>query len=145
MKDKPRKVIVKTMTVNRRVDDVFEFFEDVKKSMEVGGAAKSVEKGSDGWWTFDHVVAGKAKKRHENVREAGVLDHVFAGDGLSRKLYVRIVPNQSGSTVVWIFIKPDSLPDEIFENQLNTGFDRRLLSGRRRLMAAELAIIMAPR
>jgi hypothetical protein len=124
MKDKPRKVIVKTMTVNRGVDDVFEFFEDVKKSMEVGGAAKTVEKGSDGWWTFDHVVAGKAKIKHAKVREAGVLDHVFVGGGLSWKEYVRIVPNQSGSTVVWTFMKPDGLPDGIFENQLNTGFDR---------------------
>ena len=126
MKDKPRKVIVKTMTVNRGVDDVFEFFEDVKKSMEVGGAAKSVEKGSDGWWTFDHVVAGKAKIKHEKVREAGVLDHVFVGGGLSWKVYVRIVPNQSGSTVVWTFVKPDGLPDRIFENQLNTGFDSEI-------------------
>ena len=32
----PRKVIVKMMTVNRDVDDVFNFFEDVK-NMEIGG------------------------------------------------------------------------------------------------------------
>jgi hypothetical protein len=118
----PRKVVVKTMTVNRSVDDVFDFFEDVKKSMEVGGAAKSVTKGGDGWWTFDHVVAGRAKMKHEPVREAGVLDHIFVG-GLEWKVYVRITPNQSGSTVVWTFIRPDGLTDEQFENQLNSGFD----------------------
>ena len=126
MKDSnPRKVIVKTMTVNRSVDDVFDFFEDVKKSMEVGGAAKSVVKGSDGWWTFDHVVAGKAKMKHVPVREAGVLDHIFVGGGLEWRVYVRIIPNQSGSTVVWTFIRPDGLDDEQFENQLN-GFDRKI-------------------
>lgn len=48
MFDKPRKVIVKTMTVDRSVDDVFAFFED-PKSMEIGGSAKSVAKGKDGW------------------------------------------------------------------------------------------------
>jgi hypothetical protein len=124
MKDRPRKVVVKTMTVNRSVDDVFDFFEDVKKSMEIGGAAKSVARGNDGWWTFDHVVAGKAKMKHEKVREVGVLDHVFVGGGLEWKVYVRIVPNQSGATVVWTFIRPSGLSDEQFEGQLSSGFDR---------------------
>jgi hypothetical protein len=122
----PRKAVVKTMTVNRSVDEVFDFFEDVKKSMEVGGAAKAVTKGSDGWWTFDHVVAGKAKMKHEPVRGAGVLDHIFVGGGLTWKVYVRIIPNQSGSIVVWAFMRPDGLTDEQFESQLNIGFDREI-------------------
>ena len=42
--NEPRKVIVKTMTVNRGVDDVFNFFENIK-NMEIGGAIKSVTKG----------------------------------------------------------------------------------------------------
>jgi len=117
----PRKIVVKTMTVNRSVDDVFDFFED-PRSMEIGGAAKSVVKSSDGWWTFDHVVAGKAKMKHVLVREAGVLDHVFVGGGLEWKVYVRIIPNCSGATVIWTFVRPDGLSDEQFEKQL-MGFD----------------------
>lgn len=76
----PRKVVIKTMTANRNVDDVFGFFSD-PKSMEIGGAAKSVARGSDGWWTFDHV-SGKAKMKHLPLRQAGVLDHVFVGAGV---------------------------------------------------------------
>ena len=57
----PHKVVVKTITMNRTVNVVFDFFEDVKKSMEVGGAAKSVTKGNEDWWIFEHVIAGKAK------------------------------------------------------------------------------------
>jgi hypothetical protein len=122
----PRKVVIKTMTVNRNMDDVFDFFEDVKKSMEAGGAAKSVAKGSDGWWTFDHIVAGKSKMKHTPIKEAGVLDHVFVGAGLEWHAYVRIVPNQGGATVTWTFVRPDGLTDEQFERQLD-GFDHEIV------------------
>jgi len=118
----PRKVVVvKTMTVNRSVDDVFGFFED-PKSMEIGGAAKSVAKHDDGMRTFDHAVAGKARIKHAPIRDAGVLDHVFTGGGHEWKVYVRMIPNYDGTTVIWTFVKPDGLSDEQFESQLR-GFD----------------------
>lgn len=47
----PRKVIVKTMTVNRSTDTVFEFFKNIK-NMENGGILKDITKGEDGWWKF---------------------------------------------------------------------------------------------
>lgn len=131
MLDKPRKVIVKTMTVDRSVDDVFDFFED-PKSMEIGGSARSVAKGSDGWWTFDHFVAGRAKMKHAPVRPAGVLDHVFAVAGMEWKVYVRIIPNQRGATVIWTFIRPSILTDGQFEKQLE-GFDREIASWKKAL------------
>lgn len=135
MFDKPRKVIVKTMTVERTFDDVFDFFED-PKSMEIGGSARSVAKGKDGWWTFDHVLAGKAKMKHAPVREAGVLDHVFAGAGLEWKVYVRIIPNQGGATVTWTFIRPSILTDGQFEKQLE-GFDREIVLWKKALEGSQ--------
>ncbi len=131
MLEKPRKVIVKTMTVDRSIDDVFDFFED-PKSMEIGGSARSVAKGRDGWWTFDHVVAGRAKMKHAPVRPAGVLDHVFAVAGMEWKVYVRIIPNQRGATVIWTFIRPSILTDGQFEKQLE-GFDREIASWKKAL------------
>ena len=122
---KPHKVIVKLMSVSAPVDKVFAFFEDVKTSMEAGKAAKSVTKGDDGWWTFDHVTAGPAKLRHTTVRNAGVIDHTFSGGGLEWTVYVRIVPNRGGSTTSWTFIRPDRLTDEQFENQLKS-FDHEI-------------------
>lgn len=119
----PRKIVVKTMTVNRGVDDVFSFFED-PKSMEIGGAAKSVRKDSDGSWTFDHIT-GRARMTHAPIREAGVLDHTFVGAGIEWKVYVRMVPNFGGTTVIWIFLRPDALSDEQFESQLK-GFDTEI-------------------
>lgn len=122
---RPRKVIVKLMSVNAGVDKVYAFFEDVKKSMEAGQAATSVKKGADGWWTFDHVSAGKAKLRQVAFREAGVLDHIFSGGGLEWTVYVRSVPNSGGSTTTWTFVRPEGLTDEQFENQLSS-FDREI-------------------
>jgi hypothetical protein len=116
--NKPHKVILKQMTVDASFDKTYSFFEDVKKSMEAGKAAANVAKGDDGWWTFDHVAAGKSKLRHAPVREAGVIDHIFSGGGLEWNVYVRIVPNNGGSTTTWTFIKPDGLTDEQFTNQL---------------------------
>ena len=114
----PRKVIVKTMTVNRSTDTVFEFFKNVK-NMESGGLLKDITKGEeDGWWKF-HNPAGEAKLKLSRIeQELGVIDHVFVGNGLVWHVYVRIVPNGHGSTALWTFTRPDGLDDKQFEGQL---------------------------
>ena len=113
----PRKVIVKTMTVNTSTNTVFEFFENVK-NMETGGILKGIREGEDGWWIF-HTPAGEAKLKLSRIgQELGVIDHIFVGNGLVWHVYVRIVPNQHGSTVSWTFIRPDGLDDKQFEEQL---------------------------
>ena len=113
----PRKVIVKTMTVNRSTDTVFEFFKNIK-NMENGGILKDITKGEDGWWKFN-TPAGEAKLKLGLVwQELGVIDHVFVVNGLVWQVYVRIVPNQDGSTASWTFIRPDGLDDKQFEEQL---------------------------
>ena len=113
----PRKVIVKTMTVSRSTDTVFDFFENLK-NVESGGVFKDITRGEDGWWKFN-TPTGEAKLKIERaVRELGILDHVFVGNGLVWQVYVRIVPNQHGSTTSWTFIRPDGLNDKQFEEQL---------------------------
>ena len=113
----PRKVIVKTMITTKSVDEVFDFFANMK-NMELGGAIRSMEKIDDGWWIFDHSVLGKSRMKHTLSREFGIVDHVFIGGGLEWKVFVRVVPNQSGSTTCWTFMRPDSLSDGQFEKQL---------------------------
>ena len=117
----PRQVIVKLMTISKPADKVFDFFTDVK-NMEIGGAIKSVTKGEGDWWQFDHTVAGKGKMRVTPVSDFGILDHEFVGAGLEWKVYVRVVPNEEGSTTTWTFMRPDGLTDEQFQEQLK-GFD----------------------
>ncbi|MFL6423287.1 MAG: hypothetical protein ACJ71R_06820 [Nitrososphaeraceae archaeon] len=113
----PRKVIVKTMNVSRSTDTVFEFFENLK-NVESGGVLKDITKGEDGWWKFNTPTGGARLKINRAVRELGILDHVFVGDGLVWQVYVRIVPNQRGSTTSWTFLRPDGLDEKQFEEQL---------------------------
>jgi hypothetical protein len=117
----PRQVIIKVLTVNKPVNQVFEFFSDVRNG-KIGGAIKSVTKGDDDWWNFDHIVAGKGRMKVSPVLEFGILDHEFVGGGLEWKVYVRVVPNEKGSTTTWTFMRPDGLTDEQFQEQLK-GFD----------------------
>jgi len=120
----PRQVIVKVLTVNKPVNQVFDFFSDVK-NMEIGGAIKSVTKGDDDWWQFEHNVAGKGRMKVIHVHDFGILDHEFVGAGLEWKVYVRVVPNEEGSTTTWKFMRPDGLTDDQFQEQLK-GFDTEL-------------------
>jgi hypothetical protein len=114
----PRKVIVKTMSVKRSTDTVFGFFKNVK-NMETGRILRDITKGEDGWWKFN-TPAGEAKLKLNRVeQELGVIDHVFVGNGIVWHAYVRIVPNQHGSTASWTFIRPDGLDDRQFEEQLS--------------------------
>jgi hypothetical protein len=113
----PRKIIVKTLTTTTSVDEVFDFFANMK-NMELGDAIRSMEKIDDDWWIFDHSVLGKSRMKHTLSREFGIIDHVFIGGGLEWKVFVRVVPNQSGSTTSWTFMRPDSLSHGQFEDQL---------------------------
>lgn len=121
---KPRKVIIKVMTVERDMNDVFDFFENVK-NMETGEALKSINKGDDGWWLCETPI-GKAKIKTRPYKELGILDHIFIAGGIEWNVFVRIIPNEKGSTTTWTFVKPYSLSDEQFEEQLKM-FDQEIL------------------
>ena len=113
----PRKVIVKTLTTTKSVDKVFDFFANMT-NMEMGDAIQSMEKSDNGWWTFEHSIAGKSKMKQTLSHEYGIMDHVFIGGGLEWNVFVRVVPNQSGSTTSWMFMRPNELNDDQFEDQL---------------------------
>jgi hypothetical protein len=115
---------VKSLSTHKSVQETFDFFNNVK-NMELGGAIHSVQKNSDGWYTFDHITAGKSRIKHIVNQEFKILDHVFQGAGLEWNVYVRVIPNANGSTITWTFIKPDGLSDEQFKEQLKS-FDSEI-------------------
>jgi hypothetical protein len=84
-----------------------------------------MEKNDDGWWIFDHIIAGKSKMKHTLSQKFGILDHIFIGGGLEWHVYVRVIPNQIGSTTTWTFVRPNGLTEEQFEEQLK-GFDKEI-------------------
>ena len=112
-----RQVIVKSLNTHSGTQETFDFFSN-PKNMELGGAIQSVQKSSDGSYTFDHTIAGKSKVKLTVNQEFKILDHVFQGAGLEWNVYVRVIPNGNGSTVTWTFIQPDGLGDEQFKEQL---------------------------
>lgn len=128
---KPNKVLTKTLTTDRSADYTFAYFSDMK-NMEGGGVLASVTRQQDGWWTAE-TPAGRARLKHTKVsKEHGILDHVFVGGGLTWDAYVRVVPNCGGSTVTWMFVRPDGMSDGDFEEQLKT-FDVEIANWKRDL------------
>jgi hypothetical protein len=124
-------VIVKSLSIHNRTQEAFDFFSN-PKNMELGGAIHSMQKSPDGWYVFDHNVAGKSKMKHTVNQEFKILDHVFQGAGLEWNVYVRVIPNGNGSTITWTFIKPDGLSDEQFNEQLKN-FDLEIEGWRKAL------------
>ena len=124
-------VIVKSLSTHKSVQETFDFFSN-PKNMELGGAIHSMQKNSDDWYTFDHIIAGKSKMKHTVNQEFKILDHVFQGAGLEWNVYVRVLPNGNGSTITWTFIKPDGLSNEQFKEQLKS-FDSEIEAWRRAL------------
>jgi hypothetical protein len=50
----------------------------------------------------------------------GILDHTFIGGGLEWHVFVRIIPNEDGSTVTWTFVKPDGLSELVnFDSEIS--------------------------
>jgi hypothetical protein len=124
-------VIVKSLSIHNSTQETFDFFSN-PKNMELGGAIHSMQKSSDGWYTFDHIIAGKSKMKHNVNQEFKILDHVFQGAGLEWNVYVRVIPNGNGSTITWTFIKPVGLSDEQFKEQLKN-FDIEIEGWRKAL------------
>jgi hypothetical protein len=126
-----KKVIVKTMTVENSVKEVFNFFSE-GKNLELGGAIKSLIKNEGKVWTFEHNIAGKSMMKNFFIPEYEILDHIFLGGGLEWHVFIRVIPNGQGSTTTWIFIRPDVLDDNQFEEQLEN-FDIELTKWKKAL------------
>ena len=107
MKD-PRSVIVKTMVTKKDSKTTFDFFKNVK-NWESGGALKNIKRVGE-WWHAD-APFGEAKIRLRDDEKFGILDHEFVGGGGNWTVFGRVTPNESGSTMLWQFIRPELQED----------------------------------
>jgi hypothetical protein len=123
MKD-PRSVIVKTMVTKKDSKTTFDFFKNVK-NWESGGALKNIKRVGE-WWHAD-APFGEAKIRLRDDEKFGILDHEFVGGGGNWTVFGRVTPNESGSTMLWQFIRPEAMTQEQFEEQLEN-FDAEILA-----------------
>ena len=123
-------VIVKTLVTTRDVKATFEFFTNVK-NWESGGALKNIRKSEDNLWLYDSPF-GEAKIRLRSNEEFGILDHNFIGGGGEWTVSCRVTSNESGATVTWLFIRPEPMTQEQFEEQLKN-FDNEIMGWKKAL------------
>ncbi len=130
MSKEPRSVIVKTMVTTKDIKDTFNFFTNLK-NWESGGALKNIQKGKEDWWICNSPF-GEAKMRLRSNEKLGILDHDFIGGGGEWTVSCRVTPNESGSTVTWLFIRPELMPQVQFEEQLKN-FDNEIIGWKKAL------------
>ena len=123
MGKEPRSVIVKTLVTKKDFKTTFDFFKSLK-NWESGGVLKNIRQGDDGWWFVDSPF-GEARIKSNHDERFGILDHNFVGGGVEWTVFCRVTPNESGSTVSWLFIRPESMTHEQFEGQLKN-FDNEI-------------------
>jgi len=123
MSKEPRSVIVKTLVTRKDVKTTFDFFHNLK-NWETGGALKNIRQGNDGWWITDSPF-GEARIKLRHDAKFGILDHDFVGGGGQWTVFCRVTPNESGSVASWLFIRPEPMTHEQFEEQLKN-FDSEI-------------------
>ena len=126
----PRSVIVKTLVTKKDTKTTFDFFSNIK-NWESGGALKNIRKEKDDWWLADSPF-GEARIKLNHDEKSGILDHDFAGGGGKWTVFCRVTPNESGSAVSWLFIRPETMTQEQFEGQLQN-FDNEILGWKKAL------------
>lgn len=120
MSKQSREVIIKTITIDKNYDEVYNFFININiKNWEKGGALKNIHKlETQDLWEVDTPI-GKARIKLKPNKQFGILDHDFIGSGGdSWTVYCRVIKNAEGATVSWTFIRPEVLSKEEFESQL---------------------------
>jgi hypothetical protein len=111
------------MVTIKDVKTTFDFFMNVK-NWETGGALKNIRKNNEDWWLCDSPF-GEAKFRLRSNEQFGIIDNDFIGGGGEWTVFSRVTPNESGSTVSWLFIRPEAMTQEQFEGQLQN-FDNEI-------------------
>ncbi|HSB83446.1 MAG TPA: hypothetical protein VLD64_03035 [Nitrosarchaeum sp.] len=130
MGKEPRSVIVKTMVTTKDIKYTFKFFTNLK-NWELGGALKNIQKDKDDWWMCNSPF-GEAKMRLRSNEKFGILDHDFIGGSVEWTVSCRVTPNESGSTVTWLFIQPEPMTQKQFEEQLKN-FDNEIIGWKKAL------------
>jgi len=130
MDKEPRSVIIKTMVTTKDTKVTFKFFTNLK-NWESGGALKNIQKDKYDWWICNSPF-GEAKIRLRSNEKFGILDHDFIGGGGEWTISCRVTPNESGSTITWLFIRPEPMTQKQFEEQLKN-FDNEIIGWKKAL------------
>jgi hypothetical protein len=87
---------------------------------------KSVNK-TDGEWVEIETIHGKGHVKMLTDQAHGILDHIWKDPNASWQVYVRVIPNLEGSTLLNTFFKPAHYDDDTFNaamKQLDIEFNK---------------------
>lgn len=111
-----RSPIVKSLVTTKNVENTFKFFTN-PKNWESGFALKKIRKIEKDLWFCDSIF-GEVQIRLRSNKKFGVLDYDFIVDNVEWTVFSRVMSNGKGSIVSWLFIRPKSMEQEQFEDQL---------------------------
>lgn len=75
---------------------------------------KSIQTGKDGWYETA-TKNGQGKLKMLANQELGILDHVWKDPQATWKVFMRVVPNQAGASLMTTFFQPDQIDAQAFE------------------------------
>lgn len=103
-----------SISINRNANDVYDFV-SVPENLRLwaSGLGKSLHKVGDEW--IAETQQGPVRIRFSERNEFGILDHwVSAGPGLEIYIPMRVLPNGSGSELVFTLFRLPEMSDEEF-------------------------------
>lgn len=104
-----------TVSIERTPEEVYEYVADLQHFPEwTTSFSLSARPSEDGWWIIG-TQEGSMNMKMVARNDLGVLDHyVYAGDGPVIMNAMRVVPNGSGSEVMFTLIQQPDMSDEKF-------------------------------
>lgn len=78
---------------------------------------KSIKGGQNGW--YDIVSKnGPGQIKMSSNKEFAVLDHVWKDAQATWTVYMRVIPNHEGSTLMTTFFQPSQIDEELFSKSM---------------------------
>ena len=100
--------------IDRRPEEVFDFFADVERWVEWANLT-AVRRLAESEFELD-TPRGKATVRTCFNRKLGLLDHHYDdGKGARWRVSARVVPERGGTRLIMVLARPETMPASVFQ------------------------------
>lgn len=109
------KSITKNLDVAAKPKKVFDFLSNPLNWPQFAIVnLKSIQAGKDGW--YDIVSKnGQGKLKMLANQEHGILDHIWKDSQATWTVFMRVLPNHEGSSIVTTFFHPSQIDAQTFD------------------------------
>jgi hypothetical protein len=115
---KVAKAITKTMDLTADPKAVYEFLANPLNWPQFAIVnLKSIKAGPNGWY---EIVSknGPGQLKMLSNKELGILDHIWKDAQATWNVYMRVVPNNEGSSIMTTFFQPPQIDAEQFSKSM---------------------------